>query len=246
MNMRCLIIDDEKLALAEMRLLLSAHPGVEVAGEAMNVKDALEVWQREKPDLVFLDIQLRGETGFDFVGRLEEPWPRIVFVTAYDRYAIRAFECNALDYLLKPVQPERLAETLRRVRSSPRPAPAAQPEDCVFVKMNATARFLPWNDILSIRSEGNYTRLFLKDGNTPLILRTLKEWKNLAPLGQFLQAHRSALVHGRAIRELRSTADGRHVLVTADNHEILVGRTFWPKIKAVLTVDYRPASAVGH
>lgn len=234
MNMRCLIIDDEKLALTEMRLLLSAHPDVEVAGEAMNVEDALEVFQREKPDLVFLDIQLRGEVGFDFVGRLEEPLPRIVFVTAHDRYAIRAFECNALDYLLKPVQPERLAETLRRVRSAPRLPPAAQPEDCVFVKMNATARFLPWNDILSIKSEGNYTRLFLADGSSPLILRTLKEWQKMAPPGHFLQAHRSALVCGRAIREFRSTADGRHLLVTADGREIPVGRAFWPNLKAAV------------
>lgn len=232
MKMRCLIIDDERLALTEMRLLLSAHPDVEVAGEAMNVEDALEVFRREKPDLVFLDIQLRGEVGFDFVGRLEEPLPRIVFVTAHDRHAIRAFECNALDYLLKPVQPERLAETLRRVRSAPSRPPAPRPEDCVFVKMNATARFLPWNDILSIKSEGNYTRLFLADGSSPLILRPLKEWLKMAPPGHFLQIHRSTLVYGRAIRELRSTADGRHLLVTADGREVPVGRAFWPNLKA--------------
>lgn len=246
MKLRCLIIDDEQLALDEMRHLLSAHPDVEVVGEAMRVADALEVFQREKPALVFLDIQLREETGFDFVGRLQEPWPRLVFVTAHDRFAIRAFECNALDYLLKPVHPERLGETLRRIRAAPRLPPAAQPEDCVFVKMNATARFLPWKDILSIKSEGNYTRLFLADGSAPLMLRTLKEWQKLAPPGQFLQAHRSALVHGRAIRELRSTADGRHVLVTADKREIPIGRAFWPKVKAAFMPTERTAAAVGH
>lgn len=230
--MRCLIIDDEKPARVEVRRLLSVHPEIDVVGEASNVEDALAIWRSSKPDVIFLDIQLRGETGFDFLGRVEEPVPRIVFVTAHDRYAIRAFECNALDYLLKPVHPDRLAETLRRLRSAPLAPPRALPEDAVLVKMNSTARFVPWCEIQSVESEGNYTRLFLADGSSPLILRPLKEWEELAPAGHFLQVHRSALVFGKAILEIRSTSEGRREVVMNDGRVIPVGRAFWPNLKA--------------
>jgi len=229
--MRCLIIDDEKPAQLEMRRLLSVYPEIEVIGAASNVGDALAICQASRPDLIFLDIQLRGETGFDFLSRLEEPVPRIVFVTAHDRFAIRAFECNALDYLLKPVHPDRLAQTLRRLHSVPRQPPRALPDDVVLVKMNSSARFLPWREILSVEAEGNYTRLFLVDGTTPLILRPLKEWEELAPLGHFLQVHRSALVFGKAIREIRPTLEGRREVVMNDGRVIPVGRAFWPNLK---------------
>jgi len=242
MNIRCLIIDDERLALKEMRRLLAAHPEIEIAGEATHVEEAIAVFQRTQPHLVFLDIQLRGETGFDFVGRLNEPLPHIVFVTAHDRYAIRAFDCNALDYLLKPVQADRLAETLKRVGAPPRTPLRPQMEDCVFVKMHAAARLIPWKEIISIQSEGNYTRMILDDGSSPLILRTLKEWKEIAPDGYFLQIHRSSLVCKQAIREIRSTIEGRHTIVTKDGREFPVGRAFWPMLKA----RFRELAQVGN
>ena len=228
---RCLIIDDEALALSEMRRLLSVHPDIKIVGEAKSVESALEAFRRTKPDAVFLDIQLRGETGFDFLGCLDEPHPRVVFVTAHDQHAIRAFECNALDYLLKPVNPERLAETLQRIRMQPRTPPPAGPDDCVLVKINSTMRFVPWRDILSIKSEGNYTRLFLAGGGTSLILRTLKAWERAAPAGQFIQAHRSMMVRREAIREIRPATGGGHLLVTSDGKEIPVGRAYWPELK---------------
>ncbi len=192
--MRCLILDDEKSARAGMRLLLTQHPDVKVVGEAGTVQEALEVFLREGPDLVFLDIQLRKETGFDFLERLKGPRPRLVFVTEEERQAIRVFDCNALDCLLKPIRPERLAETLRRARAAPSPPCAIRMDQRVPVKMSNTTRFVPWNEILTIKSEGNYSQLFLKDGTTPLILRPLKEWERIAPPGHFLQAHRTILV----------------------------------------------------
>jgi DNA-binding NarL/FixJ family response regulator len=116
--MRCLIVDDEELARQEMRRLLRSHPSMEVAGEAADVATAFQLAARFKPEVIFLDVELRGETGFDLVERLPDPLPQIVFVTAYDRYAIQGFESNALDYLLKPVEAARLAETVRRLASS--------------------------------------------------------------------------------------------------------------------------------
>lgn len=233
--MRCVIIDDEKPALREMRRLLSVHPDIDVVGEAANVESALAICRQVKPGLVFLDIQLRGETGFDFLGQMDEPLPRIVFVTAHDRYAIRAFECNALDYLLKPVQPGRLAETLRRIRSAPVLPPRALPEDAVLVKMNSTARFVPWSEIQSVESDGNYTRLVLADGSSSLILRPLKEWEMMAPAGHFLQVHRKTLVFGKAIREIRPAPGGRREIVMNDGRVIPVGRAFWPNLKTAFT-----------
>jgi len=123
---RCLIVDDEKLAREELARLLGVHPQVEIVGEARRIDEALELTVRLQPDVVFLDIRLRGEDGFDYIHRASGSLPHIVFVTAYDEYAVRAFECHALDYLLKPVRPDRLATALQRVAG--------------YIKVNSRAR----------------------------------------------------------------------------------------------------------
>jgi two-component system LytT family response regulator len=129
--MKTVLIDDERLARDELRRLLQAHPEVEVAGEAANVTEALRLLPVLRPDLIFLDIEMPGRTGFDLLEALPAPHPEIIFVTAYDAFALRAFEVNALDYLLKPVVPARLAKTLAQVRrrraeaSDYAPAPAS-------------------------------------------------------------------------------------------------------------------------
>jgi len=233
--MRCLIVDDESLARRELRQLLSAHPGVEIAGEAENVDTALELAALHRPDAVFLDVQLRGENGFDFVGRAEPPLPAVVFVTAHDRYAVRGFECNALDYLLKPVRPERLAETLERVRRNAPPVRRrAEAGDAVFLKVNDTACFVPWRAILRIASEGNYSRVYREGGPCSPVLRPLKEWLALAPEGLFLQVHRSTLVRRDAIREIAFEGDGKHRLTLSDGSVVPVGRAYWPGVKALI------------
>lgn len=232
--MHCLIVDDETPARVEMRQLLSVHPEIQIVGEAANVADALEICRNTKLDVIFLDIQLRAETGFDLIGQLEIPSPRIVFVTAFDRYAIRAFECNALDYLLKPVHPERLRETVERLRTALTQPPRAGAEDSVFLKINTTARFVPWREILCIESEGNYTRVSLVRSAPILILRSLREWDEMAPSGAYLQVHRGALVRMDAITEVRTNSDGRRELILSNAATIRVGRAYWPNLKAVL------------
>lgn len=117
--MRCLIVDDEAPARQGMRKLLLTHENIEVAGEAPSVDDAVRLMGACAPHVVFLDVQLRGETGFDLLARLPPPWPHIVFVTAHDRYAARAFRVPAVDYLLKPVDPAHLAQALLRVCECP-------------------------------------------------------------------------------------------------------------------------------
>jgi DNA-binding NarL/FixJ family response regulator len=125
--MRCLILDDEPPAREGMRKLLTAHPDTQVVGEAARVDSALRLAELRKPDVVFLDVQLRGETGFDFVARATGALPYLVFVTAHDRYAAEAFRVDAVDYLLKPVEPDALSEALRRVKNRAHPAAAARP-----------------------------------------------------------------------------------------------------------------------
>lgn len=231
--MRCLLIDDEAPARHELRQLLSVHLDVEIVGEAANVADALALAARHRPDLVLLDIQLRGESGFDFVAALPDDHPhRIVFVTAYDEHAVRAFECNALDYLLKPVLPARLAATLRRAQ--PARLLPARADDSVFVKDGSLARFVRWTEIVHIESEGNYTRVHLDDASAPLMLRPLKEWLDLSPPALFVQIHRTLLVRRSAIHGIRQVSEDRRLLVLANHRELPIGRSYWPAVRALL------------
>lgn len=232
--MRCLIIDDEKPARVEMRKLLTAHPGVEVVADAASVDEALACTEAERPDVVFLDVKLRGETGFDYVARLSEPSPHLVFVTAYDSYAVRAFECSALDYLLKPILPARLAETLQRVRDR---RPAHRPAgdgDAIFIKSGTMARFVPWREVLRIRSDGNYTRVHLANDGEISVLRPLKEWLALAPGGMFLRVHRTVLVQREAIRTMQFSGGKKCELILFDETVVPVGRGYLAGLRAAL------------
>jgi len=228
--MRCLIVDDEEPARRELQRLLSLHPEIKVVGQAADVDAALEATNRLSPEVVFLDIKLAAETGFDYVARLEEPLPHLIFVTAHDRYAVRGFECNALDYLLKPVRPERLAETLRRlgrIHTAPRRAAI---DDVVFLKAASFARFTPWREVHHILSEGNYTRVFLNDGTALLIARPLKKWLELIPDEFFVQIHRTAIVRRDAMRAL-NLSGGKRELILANGAIVTVSRSHWGSLK---------------
>lgn len=207
-----LLIDDEPLARLELRRLLAAHPGVRVAGEAGTLNDARALLARGGYDLVFLDVQLRGGTGFDLLDSVVSG-AQIVFVTAYDRFALRAFEVNALDYLLKPVSAARLASTLARLGSEPGPAVAtaasgagARPrltlDDRVFLKADGTTRFVPVASICAVKSAENYTEVVLREGPALLVLRTLKSWEETLPESHFIRIHRQALVNLARVRQI--------------------------------------------
>lgn len=206
---RALLIDDEPLARLELRRLLGAHPQITIAGEAGTLNDARALLGAVDYDLVFLDIQLRGGNGFDLLDSVR-PGAQVVFVTAYDRFALRAFEVNALDYLLKPVSSARLAQTLQRlgeVRAQPA-APAASAgqrltlEDRVFVKTDGATRFVPVDSICAVRSAENYTELLLATGQVLLVLRTLKSWEETLPEAHFVRIHRQALVNLARVRKI--------------------------------------------
>ncbi len=200
--MRAVIIDDEAPARAALRGLLRDHPEVTLAGEADAMEQAAARLGVADYDIVFLDVQLFGGTGFDLLPFVR-PEARVIFVTAFDQFAARAFEVNALDYLIKPVRPQRLADALRRVAApppdslTPFPAgPALVPGDLVYLKTgNGTSRFVALGDIAMIASNENYSETHLGDGTRLFVRRTMKSWEDTLPATHFVRVHRSAIVN---------------------------------------------------
>lgn len=216
--LQALLIDDELSARADLRAKLAAHPEVGIVGEAATVDRARALLADAAYDLVFLDIQLIGGLGFDLVPDVR-PGARIVFVTAYDRFALRAIEVNALDYLLKPVSAERLGRALARLALPPRPAagePAEPgeaplgnlvPGDRVFLKNERGARFVPVSQLAAIVSCDNYTEVYVADGAHYLVRRSLKAWEVALPVDAFVRVHRQAVINLTQLERLEN-ADG--------------------------------------
>jgi len=187
--MKAIIIDDERLARAELRRLLAAHPEIEIAGEACNGDEALALIAQPSPDLLLLDVQMPGLTGFDVLERLDDV-PQVIFTTAYDAYAIKAFEVNALDYLMKPIAPARLATALAKVR--PRSGPTRL--ERVFVRDGDRCWIVALPDIFLLESEGNYTRVCF-NGQRPLIRRSLNSLEAQLDPAVFFRANRQQILN---------------------------------------------------
>lgn len=199
------IVDDERLARNDLRLLLSEFEIVEIIGEADNVISAEKIIRKLKPEVVFLDIQLTGESGFDLVDRLDE-LPKIIFVTAFDEYAMRAFEINALDYLLKPVNPKRLAHSLERLtmpdRKKEENVRSLLYDDRLFVNLNNQFRFIKVSSILSISAAGDYSKILTASDQKGLVQKSMKEWEKRLPEQYFCRIHRSTIINMENIERL--------------------------------------------
>ena len=236
---KVLLIDDEPPACDILRALLADHPEATVAGEAGTVAEARAVLADADYDLVFLDIQLRGGSGFDLVP-LVRAGARIIFVTADDRQALRAFEVNALDYLVKPVSPARLAEALRRAGAVPpaaaSPVSALRPDDIVQVKTGpGAARFLRVADIVLITSQTNYSELLLADGERLLVRQTLAGWESRLPREHFLRVHRQTIVSLPRLTGYRNADDEIALLhIEGVREPVRARRQHWPELIARL------------
>lgn len=210
-----IIVDDERLARRELARLLAAHPELSIAGEAASVEEAAEMVRRCDPDVIFLDIQMPKRSGFELLDAACVRG-RVVFVTAHDVHALRAFEVNALDYLLKPVHPDRLAVTVARLlaRGEERTSTAAlAADDHLFLSESRGARFVRVRSILCIRGAGDYSELVLAQDQRVLSPRPLKEWEARLPAQLFARVHRTAIVnleHVEAVQRL-----GEHALHVA-------------------------------
>lgn len=235
-----LLIDDERMARDGLRWLLAAHAGYRIVGEAATFDEARTRLAQPDYDLVFLDIQLVGGSGFDLIPHVRRE-ARTIFVTAFDRHALRAFEVNALDYLLKPVSPERFAASLARLgqpAGAPDADPAAAPlaaDDTVFVRTDAGDHFVPVTAIAAVLSNLNYSDVCLRTGRRLFTRRTMKAWGDLLPLDTFVRVHRHALVNVACIeRELRRSREALELAITGLRDPVAVSRSAAPDVLARL------------
>ncbi len=212
--MRALLIDDERLARGELRRLLTDVKSIEVVGEAANADEAREQLNKLKPDLLFLDVQMPGETGLEFLETLEPPVPLVIFTTAYDEFAVKAFELNALDYLLKPVDPARLEAALERLhpRAPSGVMPAERPEvlspdDKVFVREGDNCWFVEVKCIRLLESEGNYTRVHFDDAQ-PQLFRSLNAMESRLDPKSFFRANRRQMINLQWIAKIEPWFSG--------------------------------------
>lgn len=200
--MKALVVDDERLARNELRRLIGAFPEIVFAGEAANAAQAREQIAALKPDLIFLDVQMPGETGMELLASLEPPVPHVIFTTAYDEFAVQAFELNALDYLLKPVDPARFAAAIEKLRAKGAGVAPARPvarerlaaEDKVFVREGDRCWFVEVKAIRLLESEGNYTRVHF-DGAQPQLFRSLNAMEERLDAKYFFRANRRQIVN---------------------------------------------------
>lgn len=204
-KIKALIVDDEDLARYDLRSTLLKFPTIEIIGEANSVNTAVEFVNQFNPDIIFLDIQLQRDSGFNLLEKIDSHI-KIIFVTAFDKYAIRAFEVNALDYLIKPVDPERLANTLERIDNSKNVEEMEnQPfnySDSVFLEHLGNYFFVKLNSIILITASAAYTEVRTTKGHKILAHKSMKEWENRLPQNTFVRIHRSTIVNIEYIEKI--------------------------------------------
>lgn len=237
-SITAVLVDDERLARHALRTLLAEHPNVTVTGEAESVSEAAALIPRLKPDVVFLDIQMPGESGFDLLSSLEVTF-QVVFVTAYDAFAIRAFEVNALDYLLKPVEAERLAETMARVRGTARPTAPAAPKfgdrDVIQIASGQQRHFIKIADIRVIQAERDYSHVTTRDNRRVLARKTMTEWEETLGHLRFRRIHRSVIINLAFVERIDRNSEGDgSVRLTGEPEPFPISRRAWTELKELL------------
>jgi len=207
MILRAIIIDDEPLAVAELQRMLQPYPQVEIIATATRSADALQKIRQLNPDVIFLDINMPEMNGFQLLEVLDET-PEVIFITAYDEFAVKAFEVNALDYVLKPVNGERLAEaikklTLPQLENKPR----LEADKKIFIKDGEQCFFIPLKDIMYLESAGNYVKVFFKD-KRPMLHRSLNYMEERLPDSIFFRASRQFIINTEFIRSIDPFLNG--------------------------------------
>ena len=239
-RVKSVIVDDEPMARQSLRRMLSDFPEIEICGEADGVDPAEEMIRETGAKLLFLDIELFGESGFDLVPRLDSDI-RIIFVTAFNQYAIRAFEVNALDYLLKPVSRNRLAEAVRRLSPVGNRMPDDQSpkiltiNDLVLVEDQKKRRWQPLAEVCLIRVEGDYTTLCSIDGRRGVKWQSLSDWEKVLPGELFVRIHRGMIVNLNHVDTFTTLPGYRIQLeLTGYPRPCIASRRFTPEIRPLL------------
>jgi len=239
---KAFLVDDERLARSELKRLLSAHPDIICVGEARNVQEAERQLRSLPVDLLFLDIRMPGADGFELLEKLDTV-PGVIFTTAFDEYAVRAFEVNALDYLLKPIEPERLAAALERARkqqsavpaSAQRSAAAGSSLDRVFVREGERCWIVRLHDIRLFESVGNYTRVFF-GSNRPLVLKSLGTMEERIDPAMFFRASRSHIFNLQFVERLETEVDGSYIIHLRGGPRVSSSRRQSRKLREMLSL----------
>jgi two-component system, LytTR family, response regulator len=238
--MRALIIDDERLARKELTKLLEEHPSIEIVGEAMNADEAEQMINELNPDLLFLDIQMPGRTGFQLLESLESV-PLVVFTTAYDEFALKAFEVNALDYLLKPIQAERLSEAIHKIMEKERvkigrgPGKKLGLEDQVFVKDGERCWFVSLANIRYFESDGNYIKVYF-DANRPMIHKSLNALDDRLDERAFFRASRKHIINLSWVEGIEPWFNGGLMVKLRGGDKVEVSRRQAAKFKDMMSL----------
>ncbi|MGV3766985.1 MAG: LytR/AlgR family response regulator transcription factor [Chitinophagaceae bacterium] len=242
---RAILIDDERLARNELKKLLLEFPEIEVVAEAANVEEGIERIDTLQPDLIFLDIQMPGKTGFDLLTELDRA-PHVIFTTAYDEYALKAFEVNALDYLLKPIEPKRLSDAIHKLHQQEEKDQQGGGElnvnrsllsenDQVFVKDGERCWFVKLSEIRLFESVGNYAKVFFGP-NKPLILKSLNALEERLDEKIFFRANRKHIVNLRLIDKIEPYFNGGLLLEMKGGEKIEVSRRQTVKFKEMMSL----------
>lgn len=238
--MKALIIDDERLARKELLKLLEAHPSIEVAGEAANADEAEKMIEELNPDLLFLDIQMPGRTGFQLLESLDSV-PMVVFTTAYDQYALKAFEVNALDYVLKPIVPERLSEAIHKVMEKEKAKTGRLGEkklgleDQVFVKDGERCWFVNLSAVRMFESDGNYIKVYF-DNNKPMIHKSLNALDEKLDERAFFRASRKHIVNLSWVEGIEPWFNGGLMVRLKGGDKVEVSRRQAAKFKDMMSL----------
>lgn len=240
--MKALIVDDERLARKELMKLLEEHPSIEIVGEAMNAEEAIQMVNDLNPDLLFLDIQMPGKTGFQLLEELDAV-PFVVFTTAYDEFALKAFEVNALDYLLKPIQAERLSETISKILEKEKSKVSAVRNtdkklglnDQVFVKDGDRCWFVSLSNVRLFESDGNYIKVYF-DSNRPMIHKSLNALDEKLDERAFFRASRKHIINLSWVESIEQWFNGGLMVKLKGGDKVEVSRRQAAKFKDMMSL----------
>lgn len=243
---KTILIDDERLAREELKSLLTDYHEIEIIGEAKNGEEGIEMIKTLSPDLIFLDVNMPGMTGFEMIKQMDEI-PNVIFVTAYDEYALKAFEVNALDYILKPVDPERLKEAIQKLIKNDeeeaklrsfelnRKNRALTLEDSVFIKDGEKCWFVELSKVRMLESDGNYVKVYF-DGFRPLVLRSLNSFEERLDPEFFFRANRKFIINTKWISHIENWFNGGLLVELKEGEKVEISRRQAIRFKEMMSL----------
>ena len=229
-KLKVLIIDDERNAREEIKKLIGSYPELELAGEAKNADEAKELIESQHPDLIFLDIQMPEKSGFDLLESLDKI-PQVIFTTAYDQYAVKAFEVSAIDYLMKPIRDERFAKAMEQIRTRN----VLSDDDRIFIKDRNQYHFVSWNKVYLIESMDNYARLYFDDKNV-FLKSSLNQLEQKLDEQTFFRTDRAHIININYIDKLTTDNNGKLQLTLKQGNMLDVSERQSVKLKKLLKV----------